>query len=85
MVAVNTSFKKIMNLGDVTCGIIASFQTLGLIGSLAYKQETKYTNHILNLFLYINIKFCFARKWKVLKNLVKMDLITIIQTTFMWN
>ena len=26
-----------MKLGDVTCGIIASFQILGLVGSLAYK------------------------------------------------
>ena len=46
-----------MNFRDVTSGIGESLQTLGLIGSLAYKQENKYTDHVLHLFLYINIKF----------------------------
>ena len=44
-------------MGDVACGIIGSFQTLGLIGSLTYKQENKYTAHVLHLFMYRDIKF----------------------------
>ena len=50
------SKEKLWILRDVTCGIRASFQTLGLIGSLAYKKETNYIDHVLNLVLYINIK-----------------------------
>ena len=59
-----TKKKLFHKFGDVTCGIRAIFQTLGMIGSLAYKQETKYTNHILNLFLYRYINFVLQENGK---------------------